>query len=215
MRGALRSGARGVNVLVYGPPGTGKTEFCKTLAARLGADLYSVGEADENGDEPARHERLQDLRFAQRLLAGGGGSVLLFDEMEDLLSDTGAGWMPFSAFGSSRLRTGDSKVFMNRLLERAPVPTLWTSNSARETCPTVLRRMTYALELRPPPCRTGRGSGAGSWSATTSRRPRRTRDRWPVSSTWRRDWPPAPSPPPVCAEGTRRRCVAACAACPG
>ena len=43
---------------------------------------------------------------------------------------------------------------MNRLLERTPVPTLWTSNAARETCPTVLRRMTFALELRPPPCRT-------------------------------------------------------------
>ena len=154
VKGALRSGARGVNVLVYGPPGTGKTEFCKTLAARLGTNLYSVGEADEEGDEPARRERLQDLRFAQRLLAGGRGSVLLFDEMEDLLSDPGPGWMPFAPFGSSKLRSGGSKVFLNRLLERAPVPTLWTSNSARETCPTVLRRMTFALELRPPPCRT-------------------------------------------------------------
>ena len=154
MGGALRSGAKGVNVLVYGPPGTGKTEFCKTLAARLGADLYNAGEAAEDGDEPARHERLQDLRFAQRLLAGGGGSVLLFDEMEDLLADPGPGWMPFAPFGSSRLRTGGSKVFLNRLLEGASVPILWTSNSARETCPTVLRRMTYALELRPPPCRT-------------------------------------------------------------
>ena len=43
---------------------------------------------------------------------------------------------------------------MNRLLERTPVPTMWTSNAARETCSTVLRRMTFALELRPPPCRT-------------------------------------------------------------
>ena len=39
---------------------------------------------------------------------------------------------------------------MNRLLEQAPVPTLWTSNSARQTCPTVLRRMMFALELRQP-----------------------------------------------------------------
>ena len=152
--GALRSGARGVNVLVYGPPGTGKTEFCKTLAARLGADLYGVGEADDEGDEPARQERLQELRFAQRLLAGGSGSMLLFDEMEDLLSDPGDRWMPFAPFGSSRLRARGSKVYMNRLLERTPVPTLWTSNAARETCSTVLRRMTFALELRPPPCRT-------------------------------------------------------------
>ena len=153
MQGALHTRTTGVNVLVYGPPGTGKTEFCKTLACRLGANLYSVGEEDDRGDEPSRNERLQELRLAQHLLAPGRGSILLFDEMEDVLSDPGSGWNPFSRRGYSYLRSGGSKVFMNRLLERAPVPTLWTSNSARETCPTVLRRMTFALELRQPPPR--------------------------------------------------------------
>ncbi len=154
LKGALSSRAKGVNILVYGPPGTGKTEFCKTLAARLQANLYSVGEADDSGDEPRRGERLQELQVAQNLLAPGGGSMLLFDEMEDLLSDPGSGWIPFSSHGFSPLRSGGSKVFLNRLLERTPVPTLWTSNSARETCPTVLRRMTCALELRRPTRRT-------------------------------------------------------------
>ena len=69
--GALDAGAPGVNVLVYGPPGTGKTEFCKVLAGRLGVDLHRVGESDEDGDEPTRHERLQELRLAQRLIARG------------------------------------------------------------------------------------------------------------------------------------------------
>jgi len=86
LRGALQTGARGVNVLVYGPPGTGKTEFCKALAARLEAPLYVVGEQDGNGREPSRHERLQELQLAQRLLAENHRSILLFDEMEDLLS---------------------------------------------------------------------------------------------------------------------------------
>ena len=85
IKGALESGAPGVNILLYGPPGTGKTEFCKVLAERLDVSLYSVGEFDEKGDEPVRGERLQELRLAQRLLAGHGGSLLLFDEMEDLL----------------------------------------------------------------------------------------------------------------------------------
>ena len=149
VKGALSAGTPGMNILVYGPPGTGKTEFCKTLAARLGTNLYSVGEEDNSGDDPRRHERLQELRLAQRLLASGRGSILLFDEMEDLLSDPG--WMPFSLSHHSPLRSGGSKVFLNRLLERTPVPTLWTSNSARTTCHTVLRRMTFALELRQPP----------------------------------------------------------------
>ena len=151
IKGALSTGTPGVNILVYGPPGTGKTEFCKTLAARLGANLYTVGEEDERIRDPDRRERLQELRLAQRLLAPARGSILLFDEMEDLLSGPSSGWMPFSSRGFPHLRAGGSKMFLNRLLERTPVPTLWTSNSARETCHTVLRRMTFALELRQPP----------------------------------------------------------------
>ena len=59
LNGALHTGTPGVNILVYGPPGTGKTEFCKTLATRLGTNLYSIGEVDSDGDEPSRKERLQ------------------------------------------------------------------------------------------------------------------------------------------------------------
>ena len=153
VKGALSTVTPGVNILVCGPPGTGKTEFCKTLAARLGTNLYSVGEEDERGRDPDRRERLQELRLAQRLLAPSRGSILLFDEMEDILSDPSSGWMPFSPNGFSYLRSSGSKVFLNRILECTPVPTLWTSNSAWATCKTVLRRMTFALELRKPPCR--------------------------------------------------------------
>ena len=150
IRGALKTGERGVNVLIYGPPGTGKTEFCRTLADQLGVTLYSVGEADERGREPSRDERLQELRLAERVLGDCRNSILLFDEMEDLLADAHSmfGWL----LGGSDVRRGadGSKVFLNRLLEQTAVPTLWATNSARETCPTVLRRMMFALELRQP-----------------------------------------------------------------
>ena len=151
IQGALRTSAPGVNILLYGPPGTGKTEFCKVLAERLGVTLYSVGEADDDGDEPSRRERLQELRLAQRLLARNRGSLLLFDEMEDLLSGSADGGL--SLFGQplfSGSRSGGSKVYMHRLLERAPAPTLWTMNDARSVSQTMLRRMMFALELRPP-----------------------------------------------------------------
>ncbi len=151
LKGALRAQAKGVNVLVYGPAGTGKTQFCRTLAGRLKVKLYSVGETDEWGSEPTRRERLQELRLTQRLLAGGHDSILLFDEMEDLLGGSASMGMPyFGQFDRGRLRADGSKVFMNRLLEQTAVPTLWTSNAPRQTCPAVLRRMMFALELRQP-----------------------------------------------------------------
>jgi len=149
--GALQTGERGVNVLLYGPPGTGKTQFCRTLANRLEVPMYSVGEADERGREPSRSERLQELRLSQRVLGDSRNAILLFDEMEDLLSNPRSAFPWHSgASGRSGQRSDGSKVFMNRLLENTRVPTLWTTNAARRTCPTVLRRMMYALELRQP-----------------------------------------------------------------
>ena len=151
VQGALRISAPGVNIVLYGPPGTGKTEFCKVLAERIGVTLYSVGEADDDGDEPSRGERLQELRLAQRLLARNRRSLLLFDEMEDLLS--GSATAGLSLFGQpffGGTRNAGSKVYMHRLLEQAPAPTLWVMNDARSVSQTVLRRMMFALELRPP-----------------------------------------------------------------
>jgi hypothetical protein len=154
LKGALRTGRNGVNVLVHGPPGTGKTEFCKTLAARLEAPLYVVGESDDDRGEPWNRSRLLELRLAQRLLAGNHRSILLFDEMEDLLSTKGE--VVAVSPGSHRfpeLSAIGSRVTMNRLLEQTPVPILWTSNAARRTSPVLLRRMMFALEMRHPPAK--------------------------------------------------------------
>ena len=150
VRGAITRNARGVNILLYGPPGTGKTEFCKALANRLDMTLYSGGEADERGNEPSRGERLQEFTLAQHLLANNRDALLLFDEMDDLLE--GSSWNrgftgPLSVSPSL---ASTSTVFMHRLLERAPAPTLWTMNDARCVSPAILRRMMFALELRPP-----------------------------------------------------------------
>ena len=148
LRGAAEQGAEGVNILVYGPPGTGKTAFCQTLAKHLGLALFSVGESGGDGDEPLRSERLSELVLAQSLLAADTGALLLFDEMEDLLvgaGDAGAfGFAPQPASGASR-------VFLHRLLERAPTPTLWTIHDAEMVHPAVLRRMMYAIRMQPPP----------------------------------------------------------------
>lgn len=144
VKGALRSRARGVNLLFYGPPGTGKTELCKAVAARLGVQLFAVGEADDDGDEPSRSERQQHLRLGQHLLAGRRDALVLFDEMEDLLA------APFGLF-LNRPQRGASKVHVHRLLENNPVPTLWTTNSIADCDPAMLRRMTYTLEIRRPP----------------------------------------------------------------
>jgi MoxR-like ATPase len=143
LAGALGSRAKGVNLLLWGPPGTGKTELARTLAEEVGATLYAVGEANIDGDEPARDDRLVSLRRSQRLLARRGGSILLFDEMEDLFSSAGSydrrgNWRP------------SSKVFVNRMLEENAVPTIWTSNAIDLVDPAHLRRMSFVLKMGYP-----------------------------------------------------------------
>lgn len=135
LRGALRDRRTGINILVHGVPGTGKTEFCKILAQELGCDLFALGETDDEGGEPARWERLDALRLGDQLAAARGNTLLLFDEMEDILSD--------------RTRRVGSKVFFNRLLERNQVPVLWTANEIGCFDPAFLRRMTFAFEMKP------------------------------------------------------------------
>ena len=138
LAGAAKERAAGVNILLYGPPGSGKTELTKMAAAAAGLSLYSAGEEMVTMDnESDRTGRLADLVFALRLLAGAQDAALLFDEMEDVA------WQ--------LIRRGGSKLYLNRILERNPVPVLWTSNNINEVDPAVLRRMTLAIELRQPP----------------------------------------------------------------
>ena len=151
LRGALEAGETGVNILLHGPPGTGKTEFCRTVAARLGVPLFSVGERDKNGGEPNRFERLAELSLVQSLLARDRNALLLFDEMADLLPDPG--WTLFFGTRGRRTTREVSKLFMNRLLENAPLPTLWTANGDDGIPDVLMRRMKFALELRLPPPR--------------------------------------------------------------
>ena len=150
LKGALGSNKPGVNILLYGPPGTGKTEFCKVLAARLGATLYSVGEVDEFGEEPSRRRRLSELRLSQRLISNNSRALLLFDEMEDLLESNAADRGRFTGWRMLRSSGTASKVFLHRVLEQTPAPTLWTMNDKDDVSPAILRRMMFALELRPP-----------------------------------------------------------------
>lgn len=150
LTGASRDRAAGINILIHGPPGTGKTEFARMLGAAAGLALYGVGEADDDGDEPTRWERVSALQLAQRVMAPGGGTVLLFDEMEDLIGDA----RPSSGDWVSG-RQG-SKVFINRLLETNAMPVIWTTNALGNVDAAILRRMSFVLKLDLPSPGTAR-----------------------------------------------------------
>lgn len=138
---SCEEGRKGINILLYGRPGSGKTEFARVLAAETGLTLFSVGEGTERDYEPDREDRLNDLRLAQAIASRRQGSVILFDEMEDLLGEVN------HRYGHGYVRAG-SKVFLNRVLEELPVPVIWTTNDIDDFDPAYLRRMTIAIEVK-------------------------------------------------------------------
>lgn len=142
--GALRSRARGVNVLIYGPPGTGKTELARAAALASGAPLYEVSVNDRDDDPASGRERLTSYAVCQRFLERAR-AVVLFDEIEDV--------HPRSSSGLLGLRQDlpQSKGWMNRALEQNPVPAIWVGNHVDQIDPAFIRRFDLAIELREPP----------------------------------------------------------------
>ena len=144
LRGALKGQSAGINILLYGPPGTGKTELARTMSEAAGGHLFSVGEADDSGDEPNRWDRVTAYRLAQRVAERRSDTVLLFDEMEDMIGNAEP------SHGDFFYKRDGSKIFINRLLETNATPTLWTTNALGNIDPAILRRMSFVLKLDYP-----------------------------------------------------------------
>ena len=150
MRNALHNQEHGINILLYGPPGTGKTEFAKLLAQHINSTLYEVSAKDCDGESASGRERYLSLNVAQNYLTGKANTLLLFDEVEDVLAGNPSGDST-GRFGSSRIQSSFSKAWVNQQLENNPVPTLWICNDHEFIDPAHLRRFIFHVELKIPP----------------------------------------------------------------
>lgn len=139
--GCLRQRAKGVGLLFYGPPGTGKTEFATLLGDTCEARVVFAGELGAERGEPERSDRLAHLALLSAIGQRAGRVIVVVDEADDIF--TGVDDQDFSN------RSG-SKVFINRLVERCPVPTIWITNHPERLGDAVLRRMMRAVEFRKP-----------------------------------------------------------------
>ncbi len=135
LKSSIKNKEKGVNFLFYGEPGTGKTEFAKTLADKIGAELYTIGENFED------KERKEILNLAYSVLLKDNNVCLLIDEADDFLGPDYFGFLK---------KKNDNKLYINRLLENNKTPAIWIINSIEGIDKSYLRRFTYALNFSKP-----------------------------------------------------------------
>jgi transitional endoplasmic reticulum ATPase len=148
---SVENGERGINVVLHGPAGSGKTELASAIAKHLNFAMYSIGEpGNEDGMEytevgtkrSASDIRISKLQRTHALLEGSKSSIVLFDEIEDLL---------MKGTDSSKSADVDNKLEVNRLLENNPVVTIWTGNDPEKFHTAVRQRFTYSIMMDYPP----------------------------------------------------------------
>lgn len=145
LKNALKTQAKGINILLYGASGTGKTEFALRLIKEAGACGFSVDDTNSKDLAATRTERLADLQMSE-LFAPNGSSILVLDEAEDIFQDR------YNEPGLSK-KSPDGKSWMNNLLEKNHVPVIWISNKIDHIDPAYIRRFTYCLEFTTMPRR--------------------------------------------------------------
>ncbi len=149
IKGALARGegrgGQGVQILLYGEPGVGKTELARLIAAEAGAAAFVLPDVHSNGSPLEASARLRRYAFMQRLLAQQPRTLIVLDEVEEMLA-------------SERIRgdvppSSPLKAWKNRLLEDSPVPGIWIGNWIHAIDPALLRRFTLVLRVPNPPAR--------------------------------------------------------------
>ncbi len=145
LQAARRDGTRGINILIHGISGAGKTEFVNALAASLEAPLFEVGHEIEDSDLKEPYTRFRTYLLCQRILTKNNGSLVLFDEIEDIFPDS-----VLPLLGRT-IGSGRYKAWTNTVLESNPRPAFWLCNEVRQIDLAFRRRFSYTLELRIPP----------------------------------------------------------------
>lgn len=147
---ALEAKTAGVNILIHGKPGVGKNQYVQALAEELQVMLYEVSYSDKDNNPIRGEDRLRAYALCQRFLSRTPGSMLLFDEVEDVFQGSQS-FFSMLFMGDDERLDGNGKAWVNRTMEGNPVPAIWISNRVNQIDKAYLRRFDYSVNFPTPP----------------------------------------------------------------
>jgi len=149
LKASYQSQASGVNILLWGPPGTGKTELARHLAQSIRKQAMEINTIDADLDSLSASARFDCYRLCQAIAGQSKRSLVIYDEVEDVLSDGN-----FAVHGFKAASIFGTKGMVNDVLENNPVPTIWITNTLSGVDPAYLRRFDFAMNIKRPIAKT-------------------------------------------------------------
>ncbi len=145
LKASYQTRETGVNILLWGPPGTGKTELARHLAQSVRKQAMEINTMDGDLDSLSASARFDCYRLCQAIAGQSKRSMVIYDEVEDVLSDGN-----YAVHGFKAASIYGTKGLVNAVLENNPVPTIWITNTLSGVDPAYLRRFDFAMSIKRP-----------------------------------------------------------------
>jgi SpoVK/Ycf46/Vps4 family AAA+-type ATPase len=145
LKASYQTREAGVNILLWGPPGTGKTELARHLAQSVRKQAVEINTMDGDLESLSSSARFDCYRLCQAIAGRSKRSMVIYDEVEDVLSDGN-----YATHGFKAASIYGTKALVNAVLESNPVPTIWITNTLSGVDPAYLRRFDFAMSIKRP-----------------------------------------------------------------
>jgi AAA+ superfamily predicted ATPase len=145
LRASCKTHEAGVNILLWGPPGTGKTELARYLAQSLRKRAMEINSMDANRESLSAAARFDCYRLCQAIAGNTKNTLVIYDEVEEILSDDN-----FARHGFKAASSSGAKCLVNTVLETNAAPAIWITNTLAGVDPAYLRRFDLSWCLKRP-----------------------------------------------------------------